>query len=303
MVKLFYEYYGRKYWAPALSFTYFIFLLFILVNIFLPLVVSVISLKFWSKNEELYVQPQVNVSKEITIYAIPSDGTPPYRFSSGYLNPKYTYSTSDYTPISFSSVYKDINTDGINDKIEVSILIPIDSSITFNNINAVIGITYYIEPEIKTVLNSAIFIQSYCNTGIRKVHAIGKLLLEQDSTLPSSTTVHSDNSTFYGKFDPDFFSLLNEYKLRKNKVKFENYMQTMSYWRTNQIEIYLEIYIPNLQKVAYVPSIPYILKMAWMKYFSLVYPCYLFIFGIFAFILKHGVLSSRVYEQVYIPPN
>jgi hypothetical protein len=172
------------------------------------------------------------------------------------------------------------------------------------NINAdiklIIFLKYTISKKVKLIMTPMIYIDIPIIDARGKIITLnGNLELIQKSPIPS-TTITSQSHNYAKPFEIQYndaspFDLLYYY----NKYKSQNYTLKYNYEkivRTNSenenIEIKIDMNIPKMQKILYVESVYEALKYAWMQYFYIFLPIYIFIYVIFKFIIQNNIFYS-----------
>ena len=122
MAVLFADSFQRQYRASALSKSAMICYLFMIMAFIMPLILVIKTHNFWVTHLSTYEQPRVTHLNEIVLVFHTTNG-----IHQASLNAKVGLRQADITP-SFKIENQDINEDGLNERISVSINSQIDPS-------------------------------------------------------------------------------------------------------------------------------------------------------------------------------
>ena len=310
----------KTYSAGIFSLSTILGLVLLLIAILLPLFAAFSTEDFWLRIKEYIEFPIIDYYERYMTY-ITTEKSGAYKtfFASSNqdLNEKFsricgqTINTLDTnrqcnTINSAPSLVSFVDSDMKNNKLSFTYSINPNDFYYDNteNINVdlklIIFLKYTISKKVKLIMTPMIYIDIPINNARGKIITLnGNLELIQKSPIPS-TTITSQSHNYAKPFEIQYndaspFDLLYYY----NKYKSQNYTLKYNYEKivkTNSenenIEIKIDMNIPKMQKILYFESVYETLKYAWMQYFYIFLPIYIFIYAIFKFIIQNNIFYS-----------
>ena len=310
----------KTYSAGIFSLSTILGLVLLLIAILLPLFAAFSTEDFWLRIKEYIEFPIIDYYERYMTY-ITTEKSGAYKtfFASSNqdLNEKFsricgqTINTLDTnrqcnTINSAPSLVSFVDSDMKNNKLSFTYSINPNDFYYDNteNINVdlklIIFLKYTISKKVKLIMTPMIYIDIPINNARGQIITLnGNLELIQKSPIPS-TTITSQSHNYAKPFEIQYndaspFDLLYYY----NKYKSQNYTLKYNYEKivkTNSenenIEIKIDMNIPKMQKILYFESVYETLKYAWMQYFYIFLPIYIFIYAIFKFIIQNNIFYS-----------
>ena len=316
----------RTYSSNLCSLSTILGLFLLVASILLPLFAAFSTDDFWLRLKEYTEQPLVDVDNYnnymIYLTDIKKDkddkitGYKTYFYSSNTeLNDKFKEVCTqpqfgdinncemDGNKIGVTSIQQtDIDEDGINDKLTLSIEIQNPTDSEFQNevdLKIMFFIRYGLIKKVKLLMTPMIYINLPLKNPINKEIILnGNLELVQKSPIVRTAVtnqLYNEQNPFEIKYkDASYFDLLyhyNKYKSNNYTVKY-NYEKIEKKVNDGKIKVTIVMNIPKMQQVFYVDSVFEALKYAWMQYFYIFLPIYIILYMIFKFIIKNNIFYS-----------
>ncbi len=316
----------RTYSSNLCSLSTILGLFLLVASILLPLFAAFSTDDFWLRLKEYTEQPLVDVDNYnnymIYLTDIKKDkddkitGYKTYFYSSNTeLNDKFKEVCTqpqfgdinncemDGNKIGVTSIQQtDIDEDGINDKLTLSIEIQNPTDSEFQNevdLKIMFFIRYGLIKKVKLLMTPMIYINLPLKNPINKEIILnGNLELVQKSPIVRTAVtnqLYNEQNPFEIKYkDASYFDLLyyyHKYKSNNYTVKY-NYEKIEKKVNDGKIKVTIVMNIPKMQQVFYVDSVFEALKYAWMQYFYIFLPIYIILYMIFKFIIKNNIFYS-----------
>ncbi|KAK7070292.1 hypothetical protein SK128_019979 [Halocaridina rubra] len=234
-----------------------------------PLIIVYRSQGLWIKEAEYREQPNVLFKHQMLLVVETSDGPLVWSSSSIYNSHMKNYLR---TPLIKSSETDD-NYDGWKDKLQFSLTLPLLANEFVYGASLLITFDYRLQHICHVILEGTGLLQHSSGTPISALYHHADLVLHQRHPLPYART-HSlyDISVFPNSDDSPvkwaLSNILNDYWKRNITTRFSN---TYTSWQSGSGDTFtlkLEVRYPE-QTVRYIPGFWYVLKWAWVQYFSL----------------------------------
>lgn len=295
MALLFISSYTKEYYSKPFSLSAWLWLIFVLFGILLPLFAGYATEDFWPIVSTYYDQPIVEYSGTYLLFHISEGGENQqnyrdYFYSSHYqINDLYpaNLATDVVTQVAH---YEDNKTKKTN---KIVINIQFNCQGELYNTKGFFFFNYGINSKTKLLMKTLAFID--LDGGCYDTKLKGDLILKQRSPLvsgamPNKVYYHED--VFYSdKFTPfDFLEVYNEYTNRNLTTQYK-YEAFVSGVKKEYRKIEIEINIPKFQKIMYLKRSYELMKGAWIQY--------LFVFLPIAFLLRYillEVLENRIFS-------
>ena len=298
MVRVYTEYYSRKYYAPCLSFGSFCCVLSFIILIVLPFLLSFATNKFWTKTNFYHEQPLVKPNGNVFMQVSTTAGN---KYFSSIKAVQSQYQGYLLAPV-IEVIADDHDGDGINDLITFRAKVPITTS-TVRQVGVAFGVSYEFVDIAKTWFNASIFISASSAQGISAVSSTGTLALHQREPMKSGNErkeLYYDENLFTLFEGRSFAEVLEMNMLRNQSVVLESNPIIMPYGEDSTLSVECIMSIPR-QKVLYTPSMLEVLKFAWMQYLSFLLPIYAIMYsGLFWILYRNGAIDAKVIEDPII---
>jgi len=295
MVTLYSEPYTKKYVSKCFSLSTLFCIIILVLTIVLPFLLGFATNKFWIKTNTYYEQPDVEFRNEILITVL--QDTEVKSFST--INLLNEQTSVDLLVPDLKSSSTDSNNDNLNDEIYISAKFP-SIPLDIKNIKIVLGFDYSISDQVKMKMQTGIFLNVNAPAGASKVQVYGDLVLKQTNPLAVTSLERDiyDTSVFTQFENSDYFSAFQDNLLRNETTSFPHDFMVMPFSSAKFTQIEITVKIPPYQKVLYSPNMLEILKFAWIQYFSLLFPIYLILYTLLAFVYRNQILETGVVKQL-----
>lgn len=228
----------RRYYADwcSLACVYTLFFLFLLI--FLPLIISYNTASFWLKESTYYEQPQVDYTYNVMLqFNTQQSGADSILFWSTSRDINQIYHNYLRIPTIQSAEF-DHNRDGINDRIEVNVYLPLQADEKVKSFDMLIFHEVTLKERAKYKFDTLTYISQSQQEQINLYYYDGNLQLEQKNPF----TVRGGYQVLYNE-DPLFPSLQNSphlHALTVEDVSFSKVLQ--SYASRNGERLFLCCY-------------------------------------------------------------
>lgn len=302
---------SKKYYTAFCSTTCAYFILYSFVLIILPLIIAYNSHDFWIKENYTLTQPQVTYTylTNIQWYGTNLQTNQPmslYYSTNAYLN--QLYSEKVRFPILKSAMLDD-NRDGIMERLELSVALPLQSHEYITGFDVVSYYQSQLNDQLKVVFDTVSYVNYESSTPMNKIIIDGDLKLKQSYAFP----MYGGYKNLYKK-DPlyDITSstsakevanenILRRYSARNVSLVFQSNYQyierrdafidsSANLERERYFNVSLTVRVPT-QPVVYTPTLSSTLKFAWIQYMSF--------FIVIAFLLN--ILNSFIFRHKLLP--
>jgi len=295
MVRIYSEYYLRKYYAPYLSTGSCCCVLAFIITIVLPFLLAFATTNFWTKISFYHEQPLIRPNENVVIQISSLTGT---KYYSSMQSVQRQYA-GQLIPAFIESSANDNNGDGLNDEIHFKAKIPIKTAF-IRHIGVAIGFSYELLDIARTGIDSGIIKSFTSSQGISDIEVSGAIVLKQRETLKigDATRLLYHDENILGMFMGRTFSELEELaSLRNQSLSIEGNSIIMPFGNDEQLTIEFDLRVPT-QKILYEPRMLEVLKFAWCQYMSFLLPIYAIIYFLYFWaIYKNRVVDAKVVED------
>ncbi len=298
MVRVYGEYYERKYYCHIASCGGFCCILSVIVVVVLPFLLSFATNRFWTKTSSYFEQPLVKFDGGVYLGLVTTAGT---KHFCSVRRVNQLFAGQWLAPI-IESTNEDADNDGLYDTLTFRAKVPVSTS-TIRQVNILVGVTYELLDIGKSEIYSGVFASVSSAYGISSVKMVGDLSLSQRDPLHPSRArrqLYASESLFSQLEGSTFMELQDSHSSRNQSVVFNQIPVVMSYGNDTQLEIEMTMEVPK-QRVVYQPEMLEVLKFAWLQYMSLFLPVYYIIYHWLMWVLyHHGVITAKVVEDPFI---
>lgn len=195
----------------------------------------------------------------------------------------------------------DLNNDKLVDLININLKLPIKANKVKN-----IKFTFFFDYELAyskypLVFSSLGAIDVDTPIGCSYLKTIGKISLKQRSPISSASYSISDQLDNEKILEPTSPLDINEVKFQfanKNYTTIYDYTsQIIPFYSSKELEIDINVEIPNYQEVLFTAPYLYSFKIAWVQYFCILLPVSIFVYFIMLFIFRMGVLQTVMIKE------
>jgi hypothetical protein len=279
--------------------------------IFLPLIIAYNSTGFWLKEDIYYEQPLINYKYQaiVEVYGTKVNTNTPlslYYSTSSYLNQQHN---ANLRSAVIQSAELDDNMDGINDRIEFSMLMPLKAYEQVTGLNILFTHDVKLQERAYYVFDSASLIQHEASSPIKDIKIDGDMRIRQtwplstkggfkapyvnDPLISESITVGTSTSSF------SVAQVMSSMASRNLSVSFtptykatERDTDAPSIDQGNRnFNATITLRIPH-QPIWITPSISEVLKDAWIQYVSFFIANAFLLYRISSFVFRYKLLDT-----------
>jgi len=296
MVKVYSEYYTRKYYSNILSCGTFCCSVSFIMIIVLPFLLAFSVNKFWAKPKIYYEQPFIQFNGAFYIQVVKTDGT---SLLYSTINRFNLMAPNQLLSPTIETEEADIEDDGLNELLVLRLTLPL-TPLTVRQINLIAGLDYTLFQNAKLFFSAGIY-ASYCSAfGISSVEANGRIILKQKNPLTITSIqniVNASNDLFTAIESKSYFDVVDEYSRNNQSLYYDNKYMISPYGINNEVKVRMSMIVHN-QEINYAPQMLEILKGAWVYYMGFLIPIYIIIYyGILWVAFRYGVFASAVTED------
>ncbi|CDW72528.1 UNKNOWN [Stylonychia lemnae] len=284
MAVLFTEYFSKQYVTKWNSISAVICYFFMAIAFILPLILVTRTHNFWVSRLSYYEQPNVNHLNEALIVFQTTQG----------IVLILTFQIQNY----------DNNDDGITDRIKAKFTAMIDPSI-IRSIVLIQQFSYEISTKVEADIKLTTYNLIQSPFGANRIEALGTIELIQRNTFALGSlkrVINYDSDDLYTQLQDKSILEFLDYVNQQNttlEYRIEN-IHTIP-GTGNIVEIDLDMRIPSLQQLVYVPGVLESLKIAWIQYLALLIPCIWVIYQlILGFAFKNRVLATQTKSNIQL---
>jgi len=302
----------RRYYSGYASASFCYAVVYGATLLILPLVLAYNSVGFWYKEGVYYEQPAVNYKYQaiVELFGKSSSSGSSQPFSLYFSNSpalNILHSDSLRSPVLQSAEFDD-NLDGITDRIEVSVQMPLQSTETISGMATMLMTEVELRDRARVKFDSATLVNYNSGSAINNVHVEGDVTLRQ--TWPLSVRGGKKEpyagSPLLPKAIPrgtseDFYSLraLSERMASRNlSTTFVHTMATADHPALTSISKDVQYFKATIvlrvpkQSVWFTPSVSEVMKWAVIQYISLFLIVYVVLNRASTYVFRHQLLYA-----------
>eukprot|EP01112_Ceratiomyxa_fruticulosa_P007923 TRINITY_DN2062_c0_g1_i9.p1 TRINITY_DN2062_c0_g1~~TRINITY_DN2062_c0_g1_i9.p1 ORF type:complete len:314 (-),score=40.29 TRINITY_DN2062_c0_g1_i9:266-1207(-) len=295
-ITLFREPLCKSYHNGVCSTAFFFRALCIILMWVLPFVAAYISRSFWFKEGVYREQPMVVFKNQAFIML---EGNNPDDHFFWSTSPKLNQLIGPKLRIPLiKSSQIDTNNDGIYDLINITATFPLESGEKIYHAKSFFMFDYSIRERVQLRMEGMAYMDYVSSNPGTSLWSMGQLNLKANFPLSTHypmllTDTFLDENSFTHLEDISFPTLMQNYQTRNISTEFISYPQwTAGVSNTFQLKIIVQI--PSNQQIVYLPTIPEVLKFAWIQYLA----AFIFIYSLLHYfqtwVFRYQILPSSV---------
>jgi len=260
----------------------------------------------WLRRESYREQPHVhfNYKAILMVQATDTDTEEEHQIFFSSIRDLNEHS-NNFRPASISCTEHDYNLDGVIDRIHISGRLQLKREVV-KSLQIVVFVDYSLKRHVKIEMESIIFLDYHGSYPGSHLSLTGDLILRQNHPLrinDKSFDIYDENLLDFG---PSQSSLSDSDKVRRILNSFQNrdvatdFHKRFSLWTplkeqdtSNSFDLDLNIDIPKLQPVVFIPTFYEVLMDFWIRYLSI----------LIIFIVLLRMLSQYLYENRILRSN
>jgi transmembrane protein 231 len=307
----------RRYYAPYFSASFLFAAAVGFLLVFLPLIIAYNSSGFWYKEDTYFEQPLIKYKYQgiIEVYGTNEATKTPlslYYSTSSFLNQQHS---STLRSSLIQSAELDDDMDGVNDRIEVSVLMPLQASEQVMGMSMMFTHDIKIQNRARYSFDSATLIQHEASSAIVDVKIDGDLMVRQTWPLstrggfkaPYSGSPLMSESISVGTPVSDFEvnEIMSQASARNLSINFVPRFKTAR--RTTDapsvdlggrtFNATITMRIPH-QPIWVTPSVSEVLKDAWMQYVAFFIVVAFLLYRMSSFVFRYRLLETYTTADV-----
>jgi hypothetical protein len=295
----------KRFYAPRCSMAYLFSIVSSVLVIILPYLLcfnrgEMHQTIAWLRWDSYREQPRVHFNyKTIMMFQATDTDTKQVKqlFSSSIRT--FNNSSNNFRPASISYNEHDYNLDGVVDRIHISGRLPLKNE-SLKSLQIIVFVDYSLTKHVKIDMESMIYFDYHGSYPGTRLDLTGDLILRQNAPIRignTSVDIYKDESLL--EYSLSSSSLPDSEKVQRILNSFQDrdvatdFHKRFSVWTprkeeeiSNSFDLNLNIDIPKLQPVIYIPTFYEALLEFWMRYLSL----------LIIFILLLRLLSGYLYE-------
>jgi len=252
----------------------------------------------WLREVWYTEQPIIGIRNEAILYAL-QDGMSSSYSTVSSLNSLYS---SKLTGASISSYNVDEDNDGKADKI-ISTVSFIATPSELQGVSLYLFFDYGLRDRVKMQMQDYIKIDLSSGIGLQRANIYGTLELNQKSALRTSSSIRETNNVnfFIDPLQSVNAISLNEIKSGRNstmKCDCVTMITPSASTTSGLVTINLELYVPNAQRILYVPTILENLKFSWILYLGYLIPILFVVDKVLKFAYRNRLVPTQVLNDL-----
>jgi transmembrane protein 231 len=304
----------RRYYAPYYSAAclYTVAVGFLLI--FIPFIISYSSSNLWLKNNVVYEQLDLTYQYQAIFQFYGEENESPLSLSYS-TSPKINDLYSDSLRMSvFRSNEVDENNDGVMDRLEVGIQVPLGTDESITRMSAVFYHTAVLKDTVRYIFDTVSYVNHDSGT------PMGSLLIDGDVILRQSTSLSTKGGYRLPYTDDPLLDITEDMSIADVNIGTILSKSAARNLTTNFIPTYtyaVPMISPNLadvgsqkffnatmtmrvpvQKIVYIPSASEVLKHAWIQYVSFFIVVGFLLVRLTSFILRHRLIYATPVADV-----
>lgn len=298
MIRVYTEYYVRRYYAYYFSSGTVCCVLGFLLTLIVPLVLAISSNQFWIRTAIFYEQPQVSYNGGIFLNILGKESKSYCSVNS--VNQDYKSQSLSLAPIIFVQD-QDLNNDGYNDIIIVNITVPYATQ-TIKQINMIIGLDYALNQTGNIQMSSGVFVSFYPGAGASLIKSTGDVIFKQRNSIYVTNSIvqlYQDENIFNQLQAKGFISLFDSYFSRNESLSFKHVDSIGYSGNTPILNIEIKMSIPLYQEVLYQMPLLEAIKISWVQYLAILIPIFMIVYyGFFWTAYRHRIVDAAISDDV-----
>ena len=302
----------RRYYSSYTSASFCYALAFGAVMLLLPLLLAYNSGGFWFKEGMYYEQPKVDYRYQsvVEMYGRDSDTGLPfslYYSTTSNLNP--LHGAAVRSPVIRSAAFDD-NHDGLNDRLEFSLAMPLKPTEQVSGMSAMLLADVALQDRAKVAFDTALLVHYDSGAAINNVQLSGDLQLRQtwplqvrggmklpyaeSPLLPLVVPAGTSESRYSAASIADHASARNLTSIFALTYALAEHVQTGGVPLTHDLHYFnatISLRVPQ-QQVWYTPGVSEVLKWAWVQYVSLFVVVSFLVNRLSSFVFRHQLLHT-----------
>lgn len=278
MVKVYEEYFERKYYARHLSWANLFSWIIMAGVLAVPLIFAIATRNFWSPETQYFGRPNVKFTNEVFIQAEVNGQLQSY----SNVLPIQKLILNQMSGALFKSAEYNPKNDRVYQKFQFEFSFNPNGQ-DVSSISMLLHFTYFIENAVNVKFQAAlpIFISSPSGSSISNAKLSGQLRIKQRSTLIPGNgiadTLYNKNFTEeLGKFSP--YEIFERYTNRNSTLEYDYKSIVQPFGDSTSTVVSIDVLIPAYETILYSPGFVESLKYAWIQYIAILFPVYLFLY-------------------------
>lgn len=299
-----------KYYANILSWTAVYYFIYSALIVLLPLIIAYNSGQFWPQESVVYEQPQVTYQYTTILHmqGLASDGmTPMNLFYSTSPKINQYFQGNLRIPV-FRTAELDDNNDGVLDRLNVGIAMPLSGKEVIKKISALFYYDVVLAEKAKYKFDAVSYVDETSPVGFGTLTVDGNVVVKSDLTLaagggykmPYQYQKLIDVNNLKSSSHADIGNILSESIARDLSTNFEkNYAYSTAAQLPELSDPHVDSFFNSTivlrvpkQPITYQPGPSEVLKVGWIQYLSFWVITYFFIKEITGFILRNRLLYA-----------
>lgn len=301
----------RRYYATYTSASFCYALTFGFIAVFLPLILAYNSEGFWYREGTYFEQPMVSYRYQTVVELYGRDTADSKPFSLYYStssNLKAMHGSNVRSPLIESAEFDD-NKDGINERIDISLKMPLKPTEQISGMSAIFVYDVTLQDRAKVKFDAVSLVNYNSGSSITNVRIDGDVKLRQTwpvqvkggMKLPYTSSPLLPISLPMGSSESDYSTAaISEHMASRNLSTTFSQTYAVADHVLNTVPLNKDLHYFNAtihlrvpeQQVWYTPGVSEVLKWAWVQYVSIFVVVSLVIHRLSSFVFHHQLLHT-----------
>jgi hypothetical protein len=303
----------KRFYAPRCSMAYLFSIVSSALMIILPYLIcfnggETYPTVAWLRRDSYREQPHVhfNYKTIVMLHTTDTDTKKEKQLFFSSIRDLNNHS-NNFRPASLSCNHHDYNLDDVVDRIHISGRFPMKNE-TVNSLQIIVFVNYSLKRHVKIDMESILYFDYHGSYPGSQLDLTGDLILRQNAPIRienASVDIYEDENLL--DLNPSLLSLPDSKKVQHILNSFQNrdvatdFHKRFSVWTplieeevSNSFDLDLNIDIPKLQPVIFIPTFHEALMEFWMKYLSVLVIFILLLRLFSGYLYEYQILRTKV---------